>query len=140
VTAIRDAVSGDAAAIAALLDQLGHPLDADRVAANINTLAAMGIAPLIATEGGAVIAVCALSIMHTLHRPAPVGRVSMMVVDEGRRSGGIGAALVAEAERRLEAAGCYMIEVTSNQSRERAHHFYEQLGYERTSVRFAKTF
>jgi N-acetylglutamate synthase-like GNAT family acetyltransferase len=140
MTVIREASRGDAPAIAALLDQLGHPLDPSMIAANIDTLTAMGLAPLVATQDDSVFAVCALSIMHTLHRRAPVGRVSMMVVDEVRRSGGVGAALVAEAERRLEAAGCYMIEVTSNLSRERAHHFYEQLGYERTSVRFAKTF
>lgn len=138
--AIRSATPADAAPIAALLDQLGHPLGAEQVAANIVALDDLGIAPLVATDGDEVVAVCALSIMHTVHRRAPIGRVSMMVVEDGRRSGGIGTALVAEAERRLAAAGCYMIEVTSNMSRDRAHRFYEKLGYERTSFRFAKTF
>jgi GNAT superfamily N-acetyltransferase len=74
----------------------------------------------------------------TVHRPAPVGRVSVMVVDEAYRGRGIGAQLLAEAEKRLTERGCEIVEVTSNVRRERAHHFYEQLGYERTSYRFMK--
>jgi len=63
----------------------------------------------------------------------------VMVVDEARRGLGIGAMLLAEAEKRLSKLGCRIVEVTSNMRRERAHHFYEQLGYERTSYRFMKT-
>jgi GNAT superfamily N-acetyltransferase len=74
--------------------------------------------------------------MVTVHRPAPVGRVSVMIVDEAYRGRGIGALLMAEAEKRLAERGCKIIEVTSNMRRDRAHHFYEQLGYERTSYRF----
>jgi ribosomal protein S18 acetylase RimI-like enzyme len=59
-------------------------------------------------------------------------------VAEDHRNGGIGALLVAEAEKRLTARGCKMVEVTSNMRRERAHGFYEKLGYERTSFRFMK--
>jgi len=63
----------------------------------------------------------------------------MMVVAERLRGQGIGGALVAEAEARLKAKSCGMVEVTSNRKRLRAHAFYERLGYERTSHRFAKT-
>jgi ribosomal protein S18 acetylase RimI-like enzyme len=62
----------------------------------------------------------------------------MLVVAEAARGAGIGAALVAEAETRLAARGCGLVEVTSNIKRLRAHGFYEKLGYERTSYRFAK--
>jgi ribosomal protein S18 acetylase RimI-like enzyme len=77
--------------------------------------------------------------MRVLHRPRPVGRISMFVVDERLRGRGIGAAMLAEAESRLAALGCGIVEVTSNMRRDRAHSFYERLGYERTSYRFAKT-
>jgi ribosomal protein S18 acetylase RimI-like enzyme len=50
----------------------------------------------------------------------------------------VGAALVADAEARLKAAGCGLVEVTSNVKLLRAHAFYERHGYERTSIRLAK--
>jgi ribosomal protein S18 acetylase RimI-like enzyme len=94
---------------------------------------------VLAAELDAVVVGClSTSVMRVLHRPAPVGRISMMVVDEALRSRGIGEALVRAAEAALAAQGCYMIEVTSHVRRTEAHRFYERLGYERTSVRLAK--
>jgi GNAT superfamily N-acetyltransferase len=76
--------------------------------------------------------------MQVLHRPKPVGRISMMVVEERLRGQGIGAALVRAAEEWLVGQGCGLIEVTSNIARIEAHRFYEKLGYERTSVRLSR--
>ena len=101
-------------------------------------MAAEGRVVLVAELGGAVIGCLSTSVMRVLHRPAPVGRISMMVVDEALRSRGIGTALVRAAEHTLAAQGCYMVEVTSNVRRIEAHRFYERLGYEKTSVRLAK--
>jgi ribosomal protein S18 acetylase RimI-like enzyme len=135
---LRDARPTDAEAIAALICALGYKVEALEVGRRIAELGSKGQQVLVADQGE-VVAVLTTSQMTVLHRPRPVGRISMVVVDEGYRGAGIGSALVAEAERRLAEAGCGLIEVTSNRRRERAHGFYEDRGYERTSYRFAKT-
>lgn len=134
---IRDARPNDAGALAALIVALGYEVTAAEVKTRLATLRKAGQPVLVADRGG-VIGVLTTSMTQVLHRPRPVGRISMMVVAETERGHGIGAALVAAAEARLAAAGCGLVEVTSNVKRLRAHAFYERLGYERTSYRFAK--
>ena len=134
---IRDARPRDAEALAALIVALGYEVTPADVKKRLAILAKAGQHILLADRGG-VIGALTTSITQVLHRPRPVGRISMMVVAESERGKGIGAALVAEAEARLRADGCGLVEVTSNAKRLRAHAFYERLGYERTSYRFAK--
>jgi len=54
------------------------------------------------------------------------------------RSRGIGAEMVAEAERLAIAGGAGMIELTSNLRREAAHRFYRRLGYSQSHAGFKK--
>jgi GNAT superfamily N-acetyltransferase len=135
---IRPAEPRDGDALARLIGQLGYDASAGEVAERLAAMGAEGRVVLVAEIAGAVVGCLSTSVMRVLHRPAPVGRISMMVVDEALRSRGIGAALVRAAEAARAAQGCYMIEVTSNLRRTEAHRFYERLGYARTSVRLAK--
>lgn len=135
---IRLAELPDAEAMAALFCQLGHPATGDEVAARLEVFAQHGEEALVAEIGGRVVGVTALSMMRVLHKPIAIGRMSVLVVEEGLRGQGIGRALVATAERRLRSRGCGEVEVTSNMKRERAHAFYEGLGYERISYRFRR--
>jgi len=134
---IRVATPEDADAVAALIAMLGYEASPPEVRDRL-ALIDPSLLPLVGLVEGRIVACLSLSLMRVLHRPRPVGRISMMVVDEGRRGQGIGAAMVAAAEARLAALGCGLVEVTSNMKRNRAHAFYERLGYERTSYRFAK--
>ena len=136
---IRDALDGDCERLVELIVELGHPITVDFVRPNLAKLTKMGLTPLVAEVDGWVVGVCVPSIMQTLHRETPVGRISTMVVDAHFRSHGIGALLVAEAERRLLGQGCALFEVTSNETRTRAHQFWQAQGYELTSKRFAKS-
>ena len=133
----REAKPKDAEAIAALIGALGYEASASDVRRRLAALAKAGQQAIVA-EKGEVVGVLTTSMMTVLHRPKPVGRISMLVIAEAARGAGIGAALVAEAEKRLAAKGCGLVEVTSNIKRLRAHGFYEKLGYDRTSYRFAK--
>lgn len=135
---IRAAEPSDSEALARLIGQLGYDASAGEVAERLAAIEAEGRVVLVAELGGAVIGCLSTSVMRVLHRPAPVGRISMMVVDEAHRSRGIGAELVRAAEAALAAQGCYMVEVTSHVRRADAHRFYERLGYEKTSVRLAR--
>jgi GNAT superfamily N-acetyltransferase len=136
--AVRDAGPQHAEAIAALIVALGYDATAADVRRRVAALRKDGQDVLVA-EKGKLAGVLTTHVTAVLHRPRPVGRISMMVVAEDMRGAGIGTALVAEAEKRLRAKGCGMVEVTSNVKRLRAHIFYQRLGYERTSQRFAKT-
>jgi GNAT superfamily N-acetyltransferase len=136
--ALREVVAADAEHIAALIDQLGYPVSAEDVAERLNLIEAIGQKVLVAELDGRAIGCLSTSTMTVLHRPAPVGRISMMVIAEDLRGQGIGAKLVAAAERTLRDKGCQLVEVTSNLRRTDAHRFWERIGYDRTSVRFAK--
>ena len=135
---IRAARATDSAALARLIIALGYKVVEADMQQRIAALQQAGLPPLVADLGGETIGCLTLSLMTVLHRPRLVGRISMLVVDERLRSRGIGGALVAAAEAWLRDRGCGLVEVTSNVRRTRAHAFYEGLGYERTSLRFAK--
>lgn len=140
-TSIRGAGPDDAMDIAGLLTLLGHPTEPHQVAERWDGWAAEGNSALVAVGiGDARIAgLITLHQMHVLHRPHPVGRVTALVVDAPLRGQGVGGALLAAAESAFRHAGCGLVEVTSNRRLSDAHAFYERLGYQHTSLRFAKT-
>ena len=136
---IRAAKPGDAWALKALIEYLGHPIGEKAVRKNLAKLARAKEPPLVATLDKKVVGLIGAHIMVTVHRDAPVGRIPVLVVAEEAQGHGIGRMLVEEVEKLLRKAGCKIVEVTSNDRRTEAHAFYRHLGYERTSLRFMKT-
>ena len=137
--AIRDAVADDCAAMARLIEELGYPgITPQAVAERLADLARLEGRALVGVIEGQVIACLTLSKMRVLHRPLPVGRISMFVVGAQWRGQGIGSAMLDRAEARLREEGCGVIEVTSNMRRTRAHAFYEERGWTRSSYRFSR--
>jgi ribosomal protein S18 acetylase RimI-like enzyme len=134
---VRDARPGDAEAIAALASELGFPNRAKDVKKRLAKLARAGEPVLVADEDG-VIGCLAWTVWTAIHRPKPVGRITMLIVSEKARGRGVGSALLAEAEARFRKAGCGLAEVTSNIELGGAHDFYRRNAYERTSWRFGK--
>ncbi|HEX8240986.1 MAG TPA: GNAT family N-acetyltransferase [Allosphingosinicella sp.] len=135
--AVRPARPADSEAIAALVAELGFESTPDAIAPRLAALRKGREAPLVA-ERGEVIGVLAWHVTPVLHRPKPVGRITMMVVADGERRSGVGRALVEAACGEMRSKGCGLIEVTSNVDLSGAHGFYRRLGFERTSYRFAK--
>ncbi len=137
---VRAATEHDAPEIARLLTALGHATEAVSITSRWQEWTAAGnLALVVEGDGPRLVAVATLHQMIVLHRPRPVGRITALIVDESSRGQGIGRSLVVAAESILRASGCGLLEITSNNRLVDAHHFYEDLGYRRTSARFAKT-
>lgn len=136
---LRDARPGDAEAIAALVALLDHKVAAKGVKKRIAQLAREKLTPIVATLDKKVVGLIGIDRMTAIHRDLAVGRINILVVAGEARKQGIARMLVAEAEARLARLGCGMVEVTSNDRLAAAHAFYRHMGYERTSIRFAKT-
>jgi GNAT superfamily N-acetyltransferase len=135
---VREAKPSDAAVLSELIHFLGHEIDEKTVRKNLHALARDRETPLVAVEGKSIVGLIGIHRTRTVHRPAPVGRITILVVAKEAQGRGIGKMLVAAAEQILRKGGCQIIEVTSNERRAEAHAFYRHLGYERTSIRFMK--
>lgn len=55
-----------------------------------------------------------------------------------QRNRGIGARLIADAEERARAAGCAMIQLTTNQQRSDAQRFYDRAGFTPSHIGYKK--
>jgi GNAT superfamily N-acetyltransferase len=65
-------------------------------------------------------------------------KVESVKVKAARRSGGIGARMMAFAEDYARTNGAAAMELTSNKTRKNAHRFYERLGFSRSHEGFKK--
>lgn len=139
VPKIREAKPADAPRLVALIEELDHSIDEKAVRANLAKLRKVGELPLVAMLGKQVVGLAGRHLMVTVHRPAPVGRIPILIVTASARGQAIGRMLVEAVESWCREQGCAMVEVTSNDRRTEAHAFYRHMGYERTSLRFMKT-
>jgi len=91
----------------------------------------------VAEQEGTIVGSFALLVMHNLgHLGAPSGIVEDVVVDPRLQGCGIGQAMTRFAIERCRDKGCYKLMLSSNAARERAHAFYEKLGFARHGYSF----
>ena len=138
---IRFVRTSDVPELARLFGELGYEIAPDVLATRLAAFQAAGEQAFVAADDSSSDRLFGAATLHAtpvLHRAGPVGRVTALVVDATLRGRGIGRALMDAAERWAAERGCVLLEVTSNQRRVDAHIFYERLGYERTSFRFAR--
>ena len=141
----RDASRADVPAIVAMLadDSLGQGREGADLAPYLAAFDQIAANPahqlIVAEDAGRIIATCQLTILSGLSRQgARRALVEAVRVTADLRGRGIGAALMAECETRARAAGCGMIQLTTDRSRQDAHRFYERLGYQPSHIGMKK--
>ena len=91
----------------------------------------------VAVLGEAIVGTYALAVMDNLaHRGARSGLIEDVVVSDTLQGQGIGRQMMRDALNRCREAGCYKAALSSNLKRERAHRFYESLGFEKHGYSF----
>lgn len=141
----RDATRADVPAIVAMLadNSLGQGREGADLAPYLAAFDQIAANPahqlIVAEDAGRIIATCQLTILSGLSRQgARRALVEAVRVTADLRGRGIGAALMAECETRARAAGCGMIQLTTDRSRQDAHRFYERLGYQPSHIGMKK--
>ena len=142
----REAVVADVPAVVALLrdDVLGQGrelADAARYEAAFRAMEAEGANHLVVGESaGQVVACYQITFITGLSLSASRrAQIESLRVSSELRGQGIGAEMIADAEARARAAGCSLMQFTSNQSRSAAHRFYERLGFTPSHIGYKKT-
>jgi GNAT superfamily N-acetyltransferase len=91
----------------------------------------------VAERAGRIAGSFALLIMDNLgHLGAPSAIVEDVVVDPARHGQGIGQHMMRFVMEKCREKGCYKLMLSSSAKRERAHAFYETLGFERHGFSF----
>ncbi|GGE20283.1 Ribosomal protein S18 acetylase RimI [Gemmobacter megaterium] len=94
---------------------------------------------IVGEQDGVIIATYQLTFISGLSlRASRRAQVESVRVASTLRSAGIGSLLMADAEARARAAGCGLIQLTTNRDRLRAHAFYERQGYAPSHLGFKK--
>lgn len=139
---VREAGESDLAAVLALYAQPGLDdgqvlgiEEARRVFARFSLYPDYHL--YVAVLDGTVVGTFALLIMDNLaHLGTPSGVVEDVVVAAECRSQGIGRRMMEFARARCAERGCYKLALSSNLKRERAHQFYDDLGFDRHGYSF----
>ena len=95
----------------------------------------------IAEQSGEVLGTFSLAIMDNLaHHGAKSGLIEDVVVDKKHRGQGIGKEMMQYAMDLCRKYACYKTCLSSNLKRERAHAFYESLGFQKHGFSFTLDF
>ena len=126
---IREAQPQDYARIAELAGQLTYPSSRDEIAKRFDGMRRSEENAVFVALLGAEIAGWVTVFVYRVVEADARAEISGLVVDEHYRSQRIGMHLLARAERWAREKGCRAIGLRSNVIRDRAHAFYERLGY-----------
>jgi GNAT superfamily N-acetyltransferase len=141
---IRAARRDDFEAVTALLEELGRP---EVTAAEREDCRAIYEEQVVdpsshhivaEDEVGSVIGFCSLHFRGRLNWPSPEAWVPDLLVTDRARRGGVGRALLEEAQRRARERGCHGLQLESGYQRAEAHHLYRTFGMRDVGKSFHK--
>jgi GNAT superfamily N-acetyltransferase len=141
---IRHAIEKDVPRIMELYRQLSFEPEKHQAAPLYEALKVfrkMGEYPgyhlLVAEDGGQVVGTTVMAVLPGFaHGTATFAVVEYVVVDEKHRSKGLGRLMMEAVKSLAKEAGCYKIMLTSDLRRERAHKFYESIGFKASAHGF----
>jgi GNAT superfamily N-acetyltransferase len=127
---IRTATLADAERLAPLATQLGYASTAEQIAARLPAVLSDPESVIFVAErnDGELLGYADVFLMRTLASDARA-EVGGLVVADSCRSQGIGQMLMARVEEWAREKRCAAVSLRTNVIRERAHTFYERLGY-----------
>jgi GNAT superfamily N-acetyltransferase len=136
---VRGAQVEDAAAVAALLGELGYPTTPAQAADRLARIAADPSTWVILAEvDSEIVGLGALHVQNLVERDEIGCEVAGLVVGERFRRHGIGEVLMQALEDEARRRGGRVMVLNTAHRRADAHIFYEALGYEHTGRRYAK--
>ncbi|MQA03094.1 MAG: GNAT family N-acetyltransferase [Streptosporangiales bacterium] len=141
-TTVRQATTDDIAALVGLLadDPLGATRETpDDLRPYQEAFRALADDPrqyvLVAEDETGIVGTLQLTVVPGLARTAASrGQIEGVRVRSGGRGAGVGSVLMRWAIDEARARGCRLVQLTSDNSRTRAHDFYERLGFTATHV------
>ncbi|MFG6082348.1 GNAT family N-acetyltransferase [Paracoccus litorisediminis] len=142
----RPAQAADVAAVVALLadDILGRGREGTDLAPYLAAFEAMQAEAanqlIVGTIGPDIIACYQITFISGLSLTAARrAQIEGVRVAPDLRGQGIGADLIADAENRARAAGCTLLQFTTNKARLEAHRFYDRLGFTASHIGYKKS-
>jgi GNAT superfamily N-acetyltransferase len=133
---VREATAADGGRLAELLaaGALRPKEDPDRPELYADALRELATTPgntvLVACLDGRVVGMCQLIMFRQIQEQGGrCAEIESVHVDQRWRRHGIGTTLMLEAISRARAAGCFRVQLTSNQARTDAHRWYARIGF-----------
>jgi ribosomal protein S18 acetylase RimI-like enzyme len=137
--AIREANPGDAAALAGLMCELSYETTESEMAKRLESIADKpNYRTFVAVSDGQVCGMIGTFAGPSHEHNDLSGRILALVVSKAMRRRGIARRLIKTAEADFSRREITRIALTTRLTREDAHRFYEELGYERNGYRYAK--
>jgi GNAT superfamily N-acetyltransferase len=135
---IRQAVSSDAEAIAALMTELGYPTSADAMSSRLAALSESEAATFVSDADARIDGVIGL-MLHRYYELDGLGaQVAVLVVTASARGKGVGRLLIEAGEDWARTHGAQLMWLGTAPKREGAQRFYKAAGFHQTGIRFSK--